>query len=86
MVLEISGETASILRSLLNKERIGGRHTEEKNCLRWIKNLHPKKRREVLKEWEKCVKEGLVLRLIKTGENHVSLNPRRLKEIYQLIK
>ncbi len=82
----LSKETIAILRSLLNKRRIGGKHTEEKNCLRWIKNLPPDQHRHVSREWEQCVREGLVLRYIKTGENHVSLNPRRLKEIYELIK
>lgn len=85
-MLDISDETKAILRRLFNKKRIGGKHTEEKNCLRWIKNLAPKKHRQVLKDWKKCINEGLVLKSIKTSEFHISLNPRKLKEILELIK
>ena len=79
-------ETKGIIKKLFLKRRIGGKHTEEKNCLRWIKNLPPVKHKEVIREWQECIKEGIVLRSIKTGELHVSLNPRKLKEIHEIIK
>jgi len=79
-------ETRRILESLLNKRRIGGKHTEEKNCLRKIKNLSPEEKSIVLKEWKWCINQELILRLPKTGEWHVSLNPRKLKEVYEIIK
>ncbi|MBS3171567.1 hypothetical protein J4449_03075 [Candidatus Woesearchaeota archaeon] len=41
-------------------------HTEEKNCLRWIKDLSPEKHKLVLKEWQECIKESLILKEIKT--------------------
>lgn len=83
--MDYNEHTISILRRLFNKERIGGRHTEEKNCLRWVKNLPPKEYKQTIKDWERCIKDGLVIRLKKTGELHVSLNPRMLKEIHELI-
>jgi len=77
----------AILRRLLNKNRIGAKHTEEKNVFRWIKNLPPHERHDAIYVWERIIKqEQLVLRCKKTGENHISLNPKKLTEIYQIIK
>lgn len=84
-MIELSEETKIILRRLYRKKRIGGKHTEEKNCLRCIKNLRLDKYKLVLKEWQECIIEELILREIKTGEFHVSLNPRKLKEIHEII-
>lgn len=84
-MLELSEETKDILRRLYRKRRIGGKHTEEKNCLRGIKNLKPEIYKLVLKEWQECINEGLILKEIKTGEFHVSLNPRKIKEIHEII-
>lgn len=84
-MIEISEETKRILKNLFSKRRIGGKHTEEKNCLRWIKDLSPEKHKVVLKEWQECIKENLILKEIKTGEFHVSINPRKLKEIHEII-
>lgn len=50
---QISEETISILRNLFIKKRIGGKHTEQKNCLRWIKNLPRDKKNEVME----CMKK-----------------------------
>jgi|TARA_B100001971_G_C17897879_1_gene386443 hypothetical protein len=82
----LSKYARAILRKLFNKKRIGGKHTEEKNCLRWIKNIPPKLQKEVYREWKSCINQGLIIREMKTGEFHVSLNPRKLMEIYKLIK
>ena len=84
-MIGLSEETKRILKNLFGKRRIGGKHTEEKNCLRWIKNLEPEKHKLILKEWQECIKEGFILKEIKTGEFHVSLNPRKLKEIHEII-
>lgn len=75
-----------ILRRLLNQKRIGGKHIPENICLRWIKHLPKKEHKIALKDWEMCIKEGLVLTKPKPSERHVFLNPRRLAEIYELIK
>tara|TARA_Y100000310_G_scaffold285479_1_gene308952 strand:+ start:263 stop:517 length:255 start_codon:yes stop_codon:yes gene_type:complete len=78
--------TIKILRSLFNKKRIGRKHTEEKNCFRWTKTLPAKVQRQIQHEWKECINNGLVIKEIKTGEFHISLNPRKLKEIFELIK
>lgn len=83
--MELSDETIDMLRNLLRKKRIGNKHTEEKNCLRWLKSL-PKERRKIAKEeWDGLIKAGWIIRLMKTGELHVSLNPRFIGEIIQVI-
>ena len=81
-----SDETRRILRKLYNMKIIGGKHTEEKNCLKRIKNLSNEEHKLVLKEWDNCIKDGLILKSIKTGDFHVSINPRKLKELHELIK
>ena len=84
-MIELSEETKDLLVNLFRKRRIGGKHTEEKNCLRRLNNLPPEKHKKILKEWEMCIKEGLILKSIKTGEFHVSLNPRKLKEVHEIL-
>ncbi len=75
-----------ILRRLLNQKRIGGKHIPENLCLRWIKHLPKTEHKNALKDWERCIKEGLVLTKPKPSGRHVFLNPRRLAEIYQLVQ
>ena len=75
-----------ILRRLFNQKRIGGKHIPENICLRWIKHLPKEEHKTALKDWEMCIKEGLVLTKPKPSERHVFLNPRRLAEVYNLIK
>jgi len=84
--MELSDETVYILKKLYNKKRIGYKHTEEKNCLRRLKNLPKEKRKLVMEEWECLIKTGWIIRLMKTGEFHVSLNPRFLREMMQVIE
>jgi len=36
----------AILRRLNNKNRIGAKHTEEKNVLRWLKNIPPPRKKK----------------------------------------
>ncbi|MBS3145581.1 hypothetical protein J4414_02160 [Candidatus Woesearchaeota archaeon] len=84
--MDYNQNTIAVLRRLFTKRRIGGKHTEEKNVLRWLKNLSPEDKNLALKDWDKAIKDGLVLKQKKTKEWHVSLNPRRLKDIHNLIK
>jgi hypothetical protein len=78
--------TKDMLRSLFNKRRIGGKHTEEANLFRRIKHLPRGEQSAILTDWEYCVKNELVLRLKKTGEFHVSINPEKLKEVFEIIQ
>ena len=76
----------SILRRLFNQHRIGGKHLPESICLRWIKHLPKQEHSQAIKDWEKCIKEELVLTKPKPSERHVFLNQRKLKEIRELIE
>jgi len=82
----IDPHVKGFLRSLFNKRRIGGRHTEENNLLRRIKHLPRAEQKATLEQWAACVNQGLVLCKKSTGEIHVSLNPQKLKEILSLIE
>lgn len=73
-----------ILRRLWNKKRIGNKHTEEIHVLRWLG--HSGEQKTALKDYEQCVKQGLILRVKKTNQFHISLNPKRLKEILEIIQ
>lgn len=80
----------TILRLMLDKTIIGGVHTpEDKLVLSKIKWLNKEERREFEKEYKVAINNGLILRIMKkTGKGsdwHISLNPRRLKEIHELI-
>lgn len=80
----------AILSTMLNKRIIGGKHTPEDKMIKskatWVQ-------KEELKDFEEeyrwAINEELILRMKKrTGKGsdwHISLNPRRLKEIYDLI-
>ena len=76
---------------LLNKKYIGGKHTPEdkliKSKTKWI---NPKDLIGFDKEYKKMINEGFILRTKKkTGKGsdwHICLNPRKLKELYEIIK
>lgn len=84
-MMKVSIGCRSILRRLFNQKRIGGKHIPETICLRWIKNLPKEDHRSAIKDWQWCIKEGLVLTKLKPGEKHVFLNLRRLREVHELI-
>lgn len=84
--MALNETTKDMLRSLFNKRRIGGKHTEEANLFRRITHLPRVEQSAVLDDWETCVKNGFVIRLKKTGEFHVSLNPEKLKEVCEIIQ
>ncbi|MBI3033477.1 hypothetical protein HYY69_08440 [Candidatus Woesearchaeota archaeon] len=79
-------EIKAILRRLFNQKRIGGRHTEEKNCLKCMKYLPRDAQKLVYEDWETCIKNEWILRKKSTGEWHVSLNPEKLGEILHEIE
>ena len=83
---QLSRGCIAILRRLLNQKRIGGKHIPETLCLRWVKHLSKDEHKIALKDWEWCVKEGLVLTKPKPSGRHVFLNSKRLPEIYDLVK
>ena len=83
--IKLSKQIKKVLETLLNKKIIGGKHTEEKNIFKRLKHLSKEENKIALKEWLWCVKEELILQKKSTGQIHVSLNPRKMKEILELI-
>lgn len=76
---------------LLNKKYIGGKHTQENRLIKSkTKWLERDESTDFEKEYKKAINEQLLLKTKKrTGKGsdwHISLNPRRLKEIYEIIR
>lgn len=77
------GFKAHILYKLVNHRYWGGKHTQKRNAL---KGIDPKYHKEFELALEELLKEGLILSMPKTKELHISLNPRKSKEIFELIE
>jgi hypothetical protein len=81
----------AIITYMLSKKYIGGKHIPEERLVtsktKWLQrnDCH-----DFEKEYRKAVNEELILRIKKrTGKGsdwHISLNPRKLKELYQMIE
>ncbi|MBI2144602.1 hypothetical protein HYU17_05670 [Candidatus Woesearchaeota archaeon] len=84
--LELSDACKKLPGKLYNRRYIGGKHTEEKNVLRALKQLPKNERKKALDDWDWCKKQSLVITWLKTYEVHVSLNPQKLKKIAELRK
>ena len=63
------------LKKLINRNIWGGKHTEIKNITKGL----PKHIRGI-----KAIKEFITAKMA-TGEIHITLNPRKKKEIYDLL-
>ena len=78
-----------ILRKLIRMKKIGGAHTELKNLiLKGLSNslLANKKGKKIInKAIKDLIQNGILLTKPSTGEIHVSINPRKLKEINKLL-
>ncbi len=78
----------AILESLLTPPRWGGRHTEIKNIKRSLTSsvLSTKDDQKALENAIKeMINDGWLLVKKSTGETHVSLNPRKKREIMQFV-
>ena len=73
----ISEGCKSILRRMLYREIIGGKHIPIIFCYQWVKHLPKKEHKLALKDFEACIKEGLVLTKPTHSGKHVFLNPRK---------
>ncbi|MFH1225372.1 MAG: hypothetical protein V1676_06245 [Candidatus Diapherotrites archaeon] len=77
-----------MLRKLINMGKIGGAHTALQNLERGMP-LHLRSSRKGLKAIRQAVKEllneGMLLAKPSTGETHVSINPRKVKEAEELL-
>lgn len=74
-----------LIRKLYRARCIGGKHLPEVLCFRWIKHLPKHEHKEAMKEWHRCISDGLVLTKQKPNERHVYLNPDRLDEVKNII-
>jgi len=81
----------AIITIMLSKKIIGSKHTPEdkliKSKTQW---LSKEEYNEFDKEYRKAINEQLILKIKKrTGKGsdwHISLNPRKLKELYEMIR
>lgn len=86
MNIELRNGTKDILRFLLVRRIIGGKHTPEGRIQKLIAHLPADEQKTVIGEWEYCIKQlQFVFRQKKTGEWHVSLNPKKLGEVQDAI-
>lgn len=81
----------AIITSMLNKRIIGGKHTpEDKMVLSKTRWLQKEECAEFEKEYHDAINSQLILRIKKrTGKGsdwHISLNPHKLKELYEMIE
>ncbi len=74
---------AKILRKLMAMKpaKWGNSHTEEKNLAKGLP-LHMRGTKEVKDSINELYEFDFLIKLKKTGEWHVSLNPRKKKEIW----
>jgi len=87
----MNGGLRAIILFLLNKRYIGGKHfPEEKLVVSRTRYLNSEEQKEFEQEYKSFVNELFLLRLKKrTGKGsdwHISLNPRKLKELYEKIE
>lgn len=77
-----------ILERLDNMDKWGGAHSELKRVLKSLPS-YIKEERKGKKQIENAVRNlrnsGFIFIQIKTGEMHVSLNPKQRKDIHQFI-
>lgn len=78
-----------ILRKLINLGKIGGSHTSVFNLSKGLPN-HIKSNKKGQKEIKEAIKElinkNFLLSKPSTGEQHISINPRKIKEIKEFLK
>lgn len=75
-----------ILRKLMSIKpaKWGASHTEEKNLVKSLPK-HLRGEKVTIKAIEELYQLGFLLKMKKTGEWHVSLNPRKKEEIYRFL-
>lgn len=74
---------ARILRKLLKFRKVGGAHTEARNAIKGLPSDFIGQAKDEIK-W--LIKEGYLLAKPSTGEVHVSINPRSLKEVRDVLE
>lgn len=73
-----------VLRRLIQRRCWGAKHLPEHRTIQWVKTR--KDRKEFVKDYKKLIRDELILRQKKTQEWHISLNPRKKKEIHECMQ
>jgi hypothetical protein len=86
----MNGAIKAIIAYMLNRKVIGAKHTQEEKLIKSkTKWLNKEELRVFRKQYKKLLGNQLILRLKKrTGKGsdwHISLNPRKLRESYEMI-
>ena len=81
----------SLLTALLNKKKIGKSHTpEHKQIVSKTKWLNKKEKKEFDDEYKELISKEIILRLKKktkkSSDWHISLNPKKLKELREMLE
>jgi len=74
----------TMLRKLFNAKKIGGSHTHIKHMQNAVQR-HLRGVKEARRALKDLINEGLVLTKPTTQELHVSLNPRKIKEVKKVL-
>jgi len=74
---------ATILKKLFLSRRIGGKHLPFRFVIQGLPNRFHNLSKKLAK---KMVSEGLLLSKISTGEEHISINPSRTKEVIEIVE
>ena len=74
--------TQAIIEKLYRLRYTGGRHTEIKNIHKGMKGISEK---EIEKTVRHLANKGIIQIYIKTKETHVSINPKKIKEIHRIL-
>lgn len=83
----VNAYTKDTVRWLISKGCWGEKHTPEDRVLKRLKQRTPdREQKSALKEYEKLVKQNVIMRQKKTNADHVSLNPEKAEEITAYIK
>lgn len=72
----------AIVEKLYRLKYIGGRHTELANVRKGMKGVSDKEIEHAMKY---LVNQGIIQIAIKTKELHVSINPRKMKEVHRIL-
>ena len=72
----------AIIEKLYRLKYIGSRHTEIKNIQKGMKGISEK---EIEKTVKYLVNKGIIQTYIKTKETHVSINPKKMKEVHRIL-
>ena len=81
----------NMITTMFSKKEIGGKHTPEERLINSkTKLLQKKEYREFEREYKELINAQIILRMQKrTGkgsDGHINLNPRKLREMHEMIR